>query len=248
MLTLTKDISQDMRSKKFAVVAGDDFKLAGNFSEFIRLTESWECMGPDPYFGQQEAGNRYRRYSDFNYNAATGELTQLEHRAYVQSKEHNSYVGDKIRHFEDFSREVIDSPVIRSLIDLDFAVYKSVLPEELHDDVWQCQIHQIRIEIKPGKTLEITPEGIHCDGYPFSGVHFWGKENVAGAESQIFSSDRQLLAAATYEGILDTTFFLDREMLHYVTPAATLDSEKPAYRQIIAISFSKPGTAYDTIR
>lgn len=131
-------------------------------------------MEPDSYYGQAEAGMRYRRYSDFEYNPKTRELKQLEHRAYVQSKENNAYVGGVVRHFQDFSEEVISSPVMRSLIDTDFEVYKSVLPEELHDEIWQCQIHQIRIEIKPGKQLEITPEGIHCDGYPFSGVHFWG--------------------------------------------------------------------------
>jgi hypothetical protein len=191
---------------------------------------------------------RFRRYSDFEYNPATRELKQLEHRAYVQSKANNSYVGGLERHFQDFSNEVINSPVMRSLIDTDFEVYKNVLPPELHDEVWQCQIHQIRIEIKPGKQLEITPEGIHCDGYPFSGVHFWGRNNVAGAESRLYSAQEEQLAATTYEDILDTTFFLDRDMRHYVTPARNVHSYEMAFRQILAISFSRPGTAFDIVR
>ena len=173
MIVLNREVGESLRRDKYVNVQGGDFNLYGHFADFVRLTKSWENMEPDSYYGQAEAGMRYRRYSDFEYNPKTRELTQLEHRAYVQSKENNAYVGGLVRHFQDFSDEVISSPVMRSLIDTDFEVYKSVLPEELHDEIWQCQIHQIRIEIKPGKQLEITPEGIHCDGYPFSGVHFW---------------------------------------------------------------------------
>lgn len=248
MLVLNKEVGDLLRRDKFANVQGSDFSLYGDFADFIRLTNSWENMEPDSYYGQADAGMRFRRYSDFEYYPKTRELRQLEHRAYVQSKDNNSYVGGLERHFQDFSNEVINSQVIRSLIDLDFEVYKSVLPPELHDEVWQCQIHQIRIEIKPGKKLEITPEGIHCDGYPFSGVHFWGRKNVEGAQSQLFNAQKEPLATVTYQEILDTTFFLDREMCHYVTVAQNRDPQEMAYRQILAISFSKPGTSFDIIR
>ncbi|TWI56538.1 hypothetical protein IQ22_00988 [Pseudomonas duriflava] len=247
MIVLNKAVGNSLRNYKYANVSGSDFSLTGHFDEFVRLTQSWETMEPDPYYGQAEAGARFRRYSDFEYHPVTQALTQLEHRPYVQSLANNRYVGGMERHFQDFSEEVIASPVIRSLIALDFEVYKSVLPVHMHHDQWQCQIHQIRIEIKPGKQVDITPEGIHCDGYPFSGVHFWGKRNVKGAESRLYAADGTPLAAVTYENILDTTFFLDREMKHYVTPASTLDPKRPAFRQIIAISFSKPGTRYDIV-
>src|SRR3546814_9213864 len=54
----------------------------------------------------------------------------------------SSDLGGLERHFQDFSNEVINSPVMRSLIDTDFEVYKNVLPQELHDEIWQCQIHK----------------------------------------------------------------------------------------------------------
>jgi hypothetical protein len=248
MLTFKKDIAVELKTRKFANVPGADFTLDGNFDDFLRLTRSRDSMGPDTHFGQKVQGTRTRRYSDFEYHPRTGELKQLEHRAYVQSKEHNKYVGGVERHFADFGAEVLASPVVRSLIALDFEVYKSALPAEVHDAVWQCQIHQIRIEIQPGQEVEITPEGIHCDGYPFSGVHFWGRDNVEGAQSRLYQLDRTQVAETTYESVLDTTFFMDREMLHYVTPARTRDQGRPGWRQIIAISFSRPGTAYDIMR
>ncbi|CEL27024.1 MULTISPECIES: 2OG-Fe dioxygenase family protein [Pseudomonas] len=248
MIVLNREVGESLRRDKYVNVQGGDFNLYGHFADFVRLTKSWENMEPDSYYGQAEAGMRFRRYSDFEYNPKTRELKQLEHRAYVQSKENNAYVGGLVRHFQDFSDEVISSPVMRSLIDTDFEVYKSVLPEELHDEIWQCQIHQIRIEIKPGKQLEITPEGIHCDGYPFSGVHFWGRNNVEGAESRLYDIHEHQLASTTYQEILDTTYFLDRDMRHYVTPARNSHTHAMAYRQILAISFSRPGTAFDIVR
>ncbi|MBW5413050.1 2OG-Fe dioxygenase family protein [Pseudomonas sp. MAG002Y] len=248
MIVLNKAVGDALRQNKFANVKGADFSLTGNFDEFVRLTHSWEAMERDSYYGQAESGARFRRYSDFEYHPVNQELRQLEHRPYVQSLANNRYVGGMERHFQDFSDEVIASPVLRSLIALDFEVYKSVLPAHLHNDMWQCQIHQIRIEINPGQQVEITPEGIHCDGYPFSAMHFWGRHNITGAESRLYNVQEELLAALTYEHILDTTFFLDREMRHYVTPASTKDPKRPAFRQIIAISFSKPGTAHDIVR
>ncbi|PQO96721.1 MULTISPECIES: 2OG-Fe dioxygenase family protein [Pseudomonas] len=248
MIVLNREVGESLRRDKYVNVQGADFNLFGHFSDFVRLTKSWENMEPDSYYGQADAGMRFRRYSDFEYNPVTRDLKQLEHRAYVQSKANNSYVGGLERHFQDFSNEVINSPVMRSLIDADFEVYKHVLPPELHDEIWQCQIHQIRIEIKPGKQLEITPEGIHCDGYPFSGVHFWGRNNVDGAESRLYSAQEEQLAATTYLEILDTTYFLDRDMRHYVTPARNIHAHEMAYRQILAISFSRPGTAFDIVR
>lgn len=247
-LNCKENICNEILLNKFSNVNGISYQLDGNFEDFLRLTKSYENMPEDTYFGQVDCGKRYRRYSDFNYNPVLRTITQLEHRPYFQSPELNRYIGGVERHFGDFTTEILLSPILHSLINLDFEIYKSVLPSPMHEMLWQCQIHQIRIEINPNKTLEITPEGIHSDGYPFSAVHFWGKDNVKGAHSQLFTSDNHEIATVTYDNILDTTYFLDREMKHYVTPASTQDPKQSAYRQIIAISFSRPGTEYDIIR
>ncbi|QNT78409.1 2OG-Fe dioxygenase family protein [Entomobacter blattae] len=243
-----RSIGHNLRRDKTVTISGSDFTLNGEFDNFVKFTKSWEDMGVDQFYGQAKHGTRYRRYSDFNYNPVTHQLTQLEHRAYEQSLIHNKYVGGIERHFNDFDNNIITSPILQSLVKIDFNVYKEVLPEKLHTETWQCQIHQIRIEIKPDQKIEITPEGIHCDGYPFSGVHFWGRHNVEGAQSQIFTKDEILVDSGTYQNILDTTFFLDREMLHYVTPAINPTDTQMGFRQIIAVSFSRPGSEYDIIK
>jgi hypothetical protein len=246
MLNILKDISDDMRQTGYSFVRGSEFSLTGNFFEVYVLSRSFENMGIDRYFGNEGRARRFRRYSDLNYNPVMRKLSRLPHHAYFQSEQMNKYVGGKERHFEDLSQEIIDSPLIQSLVNLDFEVFKSTLPQEMWTLNWQCQIHQIRIEVEAGEETEITPEGIHSDGYPFSAVHFWGKENIDGATSFLYTTEEKELISVTYENILDTTFFKDREMKHYVSRAMTKDHEKQGYRQIIAISFSIPGGAYDT--
>ena len=79
-------------------------------------------------------------------------------------------------------------------------------------------------------------------------MHFWGRNNVEGAESRLYDIHEHQLASTTYQEILDTTYFLDRDMRHYVTHARNTHTHAMAYRQILAISFSRPGTAFDIVR
>lgn len=248
MLNVISDVTDQLIEKRFAFVTGDKFQLNGNFTDFSKLTRSWEEMEKDVYYGNEEKATRFRRYSDFSYNPNTNDLIQHKHKSYFQSLENNEYVGGQTRHFADFADDIMHSDLVKSLVKDDFEIYMKTLPEEVRTEIWQCQIHQIRIEINPGQEVEITPEKIHCDGYPFSAVHFWGRNNVTGAESKLYTKENQEeILSGTFENILDTIYFFDREMLHYVTPAKN-ETNELAYRQIIAISFSLPGTEYDTIR
>ncbi len=48
MIELTVDVTQELKTKRFALVRGDSFLLKGNFQDFIRFTNSWENMEEDP--------------------------------------------------------------------------------------------------------------------------------------------------------------------------------------------------------
>ncbi|MEO0442327.1 MAG: 2OG-Fe dioxygenase family protein [Pseudomonadota bacterium] len=248
MFSLQEDISEELDSCGCSVVSGSKFSLTGQYDAFTRMVRSWETMSKDKYYGNEGKATRYRRYSDFIYSPKTGKLLPTEHRPYFQSETMNHYVGGLERHFEDIDEDLMTNPLIESLVQLDFEIYKGLLPEELWDQDWQCQIHQIRIEVEPGQEVEITPEGIHSDGYPFSAVHFGGKENISGANSRVYTQQKQQITETRFEEFLDTLYFKDRDLMHYVTPAKTADNSAKGYRQIIAISFSIPGTEYDTVR
>ena len=156
MIVLNREVGEALRRDKYVNVRGGDFNLYGHFGDFVRLTKSWENMEPDSYYGQAESGMRFRRYSDFEYNPATRELKQLEHRAYVQSKANNSYVGGLERHFQDFSNEVINSPVMRSLIDTErCCTVKQSLVDETMNGVTETTIVAVRLKVVAGRDSEI---------------------------------------------------------------------------------------------
>ena len=246
-INLNVDITESLKRERFAVVTSDSFDMKGLYNDFVDLTNSFLSMKKDNYFGNEKKATRYRRYSDFSFNPIDKELSLLEHKPYYQSQKHNSYVGGEVRHFEDFNQEILESDFVKKLVINDFDIYAKTLPKEVLNLEWQCQIHQIRIEIKPNQTVEITPELIHCDGYPFSGVHFWGKNNIDGADSKLYLKDETEICSGRLENILDTVYFYDRELLHYVTPATNTSSSEMAYRQILAISFSLPNSKYNIV-
>ena len=41
----------------------------------------------------------------------------------------NEYVGDIERHFEDIDKDFIESPILESLVQVNFAVYKVLIPK-----------------------------------------------------------------------------------------------------------------------
>jgi len=124
MLVLKKDIGEEISKNGYSFVNGADYSLTGNFKEFYDLTHSLEQMGVDQHYGQAGRAKRFRRYSDFQYNSEKNEICPIEHRAYFQSENMNKFVGGKHRHFEDISEDLIKNPVIRSLVKVDFDIYK----------------------------------------------------------------------------------------------------------------------------
>ena len=61
MIVLNREVGESLRRDKYVNVKGADFNLFGHFSDFVRLTKSWESMEPDSYYGQADAGMRFRR-------------------------------------------------------------------------------------------------------------------------------------------------------------------------------------------
>ncbi len=233
-----------IQSDRYAIILADEFTLDRELHDSLpSLASKWDNLGADPFFGGGENATRSRRYSDFEFTPATNELKPLDHVAYFQSKGMNPFVGGTERHFEDVEPSTIDNVLFQGLVQYDF----ETLPvEETYVNAgWICQIHQIRIVVHPGKTYHVVPEGIHSDGYPFAGVHLIGRQHISGGESTVFTWQEEPLASATFTQPLDTLIFEDRRMKHYVSPITADDVQ--GHRDILAISFSLPGSPYETI-
>lgn len=238
------DCRDELRQQRYAVIPAAELRLDPElWRSFPDLAASWDRLDADPFFGGDGRATRTRRYSDFDYIPATGELTERGHVAYYQSEEMNAFVGGKQRHFGDVEVAIVQNPLFRTLVAFDFDSLP--IEPEYVARTWVCQIHQIRIVVHPGKTYDVVPEGIHSDGYPFAGLHLIARVDVAGGQSTVFTWDEEPLATVTFQDPLDTLIFEDRRMKHYVTPLTAGATE--GHRDVLAISFSLPDSPYETL-
>jgi hypothetical protein len=238
------DCRRELREQRYALVPAGELDLDPELlAAFDDLAASWGRLDHDPFFGGEDRASRTRRYSDFDYDPATGELTRRDHVAYFQSEDMNAFVGGKVRHFGDVEDSILANPLFMALVRFDF----DSLPIEAEylSRPWVCQIHQIRIVVSPNKTNEVVPEGIHSDGYPFAGLHLIARVDVDGGESTVLTWAEEPLAKATFRDPLDTLIFEDKKMKHHVTPISAGDVE--GHRDVLAISFSLPDSPYETL-
>jgi len=242
---IEENLGEHVEKNKFVVARASAFTLTNTGQPLLRdLQTSWDNLERDTYYGEKNEGcYRVRRYTDFNFSPRTGELAPRDHVAYFQSVKMNRYVGGKSRHFGDVLPETYENALLRDLVRLDFSLFP--VQEEFLDREWICQVHMIRIVVGPGQTTPVTPEGIHSDGYPFAGVHLMNRRGVVGGESSVYSHAEKQLATITFESPLDSLWFEDRNLKHYVTPISSV-GEEPGSRDILAISFSLPDSPYTT--
>lgn len=244
--SLAPSVRDHVGRHQYATLSGGAFALDGDRrAQLADLQAAWGDLDPDPWFGG-EAGKawRVRRYSDFDFEPRTGRLLQRRaHVAYYQSERQNAFVGGVERHFGDVTVQTVDNRLFQDLVAWDFAQWP--IEDAYLDRTWVCQVHQIRIYVVGGHTNDVTPEGIHSDGYPFAGVHLMNRVDVTGGESTVYTADSVPLASLTFETPLDTLVFEDRNMRHYVSPITGVEGTT-GHRDILAISFSLPDSPYTT--
>ena len=243
-ITIARNIQAEVRSAGFSTAASREFELSVDIRKGLDdFRKVWGNLDFDKFYGGTGKSYRMRRYSDFSYMPATGELRLCEHVPYYQSERQNAYVGGKMRHFGDVTAETYENPFFKELVKYDFDQFP--LDVEYRERNWICQVHQIRIVVGAGETTPVTPEGVHSDGYPFAGVHLMNRHNVTGGLSTVYTAAAEPLASLTFEVPLDSLFFEDRNMRHYVTPISAAKGSE-GWRDILAISFSLPDSPYTT--
>ena len=68
-----------------------------------------------------------------------------------------------------------------------------------------------------------------------------GRENAAGGVTTIFDPARQPLGAFTLGEPMEAVFIDDHRILHGVTPIAPLRPGRPAFRDVLVITFTAMG-------
>ena len=104
---------------------------------------------------------------------------------------------------------------------------------------WNIRLHPYRIVAEAGASGNPTPEGLHRDGVDYIVSMLVSRSNVEGGETTITNNDREVLWQRTLQRPLDIMVGLDAQTLHSVTPVTPLDPQRPAWRDVLVVAFTK---------
>ncbi len=197
---------------------------------------SWDDLGVDAYMAD---GGRYRRRRFAAFRAGPGGIIRKPHQPHYQSRDYNALNGGIERWFEPVTDAVARHPALTAILGISRALFDRMTPAELRPEAWHVEIHQFRIETRPGEAGRPTPEGMHRDGVDWVLVLMVRRENVASGETTIYDLVRRPLGSFTLTLPLDAAWVDDSRVYHGVTPVTPIDPARPAYRDVLVVTFRR---------
>lgn len=229
MKTLCEKISRD----GFCFVAAPDTRpLLADLTDWPSFEASWNDMPLDTYMAD---GGRYRRRRHATLSVATSATKAKleEHQPHYQSLDYNNLNGGIARHFEPIHEDIIKGASMTALLALCVEVFGTLAPRR----AWHVEVHQFRIEAVAQQRGMPTPEGVHRDGVHYVMVLMVKRHNIAEGTTTIHDTRGRQLAGFTLTQPLDMTLVDDERCLHGVTPVVPIDTSRPAYRDVLVVTF-----------
>lgn len=229
------------RSPGFAFVEGHEMRqrlaAAGELTDWVAFAESWNQLEPDAYLA---ARGRFRRRRHATFSAtADGPVVPEPHQAHFQSLQYNALQGGIQRWFEPVAPSVVNSATLRTILRYCHQLFGQVAPATRR---WHIEVHQFRIEATADTAGEPTPEGSHRDGVDYVLVLLVNRRNIASGTTTIHGPDGRLLGDFTLTHPLDAALIDDHSVYHGVTPVRPMDAGKPAFRDVLVVTFKASST------
>lgn len=196
-----------------------------------RAANLWNHLDPDAYLSD---GGKYRerRYAELKYDVGSDALTHLGETEFFQSAAYNAVNGGS-RRFTLIEDSFLQGKLLQRIL----KHFAKRFAAELQVPSLELFLHQVRIIAQPGAAGQPTPEGIHKDGVNFSCQVLFGRHNLEGGESMIYSNNKEPLLAATMLNPLDFYCFKDPDIYHSVTSVQSADGVTRGTRDILGVEF-----------
>ena len=208
----------------------------GGLTGWKSFAASWDDLGVDAFMAD---GGRYRRRRFAAFRAAPEGIARKAHQPHYQSRDYNQLNGGIERWFEPVLEEIARHPALSAILRTSQALFERMTPAELRPEAWHVELHQFRIEARPGQEGRPTPEGMHRDGVDWVLVLLVSRVNVQSGETSIHDLAKQPLGSFTLTEPLDAAFTDDNRVFHGVTPIEPLDPKKPGYRDVLVVTFRR---------
>ncbi len=213
-----------------ALLEGDGLRAWGSFAA------SWDDLGVDAYMAD---GGRYRRRRFAAFRAGPAGIVRKPHQPHYQSRDYNALNGGIERWFEPVADPIAGHPALRAILRASQALFDRMTPAGLRPEAWHVELHQFRIEARSGEEGRPTPEGLHRDGVDWVLVLMVRRENVASGETTIYDLHKRPLGSFTLTAPLDAAWVDDSRVYHGVTAVTPIDPARPAYRDVLVVTFRR---------
>jgi hypothetical protein len=228
-----------LRRDGFAFVRARQMRAllaAAGAADWDGFAASWNDLGLDTFMAD---GGRYRRRRFACFRATAEAIARKPHQPHYQSRDYNPLNGGIERWFEPVTDAIAAHPAMRAILAACHALFDRLTPAGTRPEAWHVEIHQFRIEARPGEAGQPTPEGMHRDGVDWVLVLLVRRENVASGETSIHDLPRRPLGSFTLAEPMDAALVDDHRVYHGVTPVVPVDPSRPAYRDVLVVTFRR---------
>ncbi|MEJ7934947.1 2OG-Fe dioxygenase family protein [Sphingobium sp. AN558] len=194
------------------------------------FARTWDHLGADLYMAD---GGRYRRRRHAAFRCERGRFTRKPHQPHYQSRDYNGLNGDVQRWFDPIEAQTVANDVMQSALTFCARVF-----DEDCKRAWHVEMHQFRIEAKPGEAGRPTPEGMHRDGVDWVFVMLIDRRNVREGVTRIGAPDGSPIGEFTLTNPGDAMLIDDHRILHGVTEIHPVDAALPAWRDALVVTFA----------
>lgn len=239
LVDVADDLSAALRRDGYAFVAHARMRellgTVGTLADWPAFAASWNDLALDTYLADF---GRYRRRRHAVFRAERdGAIAREAHQPHWQSREYNALQGGIERWFEPMENSIVSGVSLQTILRLSLALFGTLAPDVKN---WHVEVHQFRIEARPDEPGQPTPEGVHRDGVDYVLVLLVDRINIASGTTTIHAAGtRELLGSFTLTKPLDAALVDDARVFHGVTPVEAMDPAKPAYRDVLVVTFKR---------
>lgn len=203
-------------------------------SDWDRFASGWHDLPLDTFMADH---GRYRRRRHAAFQLpAQGPVRRLPPQPHFQALDYNPLNGGVQRWFEPVDADAARGATLQSIFAFCQSVFGRVDPAPAG---WFVEIHQFRIEARPGEPGLPTPEGMHRDGVDHVLVLLVRRSNVREGTTLIGRADGTLAGSFTLAEPLDAALVEDRRMHHGVTAVEPVDPEQAAWRDVLVVTLKR---------
>ncbi len=232
-------IAQTVAGGGFALVRAPEMRAvleAAGLSDWERFSQSWGDLGIDAYMAD---GGRYRRRRFACFRANAEGIARKPHQPHYQSRDYNPLNGGIQRWFDPVAEAIGAHPALHAILATCHTLFDRLTSPPLRPDSWHVEVHQFRIEARPGQEGRPTPEGMHRDGVDWVLVLLVSRVNISSGETSIGDLAMRPLGSFTLTEPLDSAVTDDNRVHHGVTPVTPLDLARPGYRDVLVVTFRR---------